>query len=222
MEVSKRRLAQATVRKYRPGDRDALRIICYETGLMGDPIEPHFGCLELFADYWMNYYTDHEPESAFIAELDGEIIGYLVGCKDTKRQEEMQAKVILPRIRRKLFTFGYKLDRRFFSFMWRYTRSMLRHEFPEEPIDDYPAHLHMNLIEGCRSGGVGSKLMSAYFEYLRANGVKGIHLGTTTRNKLAVPFYKKWGFDLVSRHPFTMYEGIVPESIELLFFAREL
>ncbi|GAB4336643.1 MAG: GNAT family N-acetyltransferase [Candidatus Abyssubacteria bacterium] len=222
MQVPREKLARATVRNYQPGDRQTLRTICYETGLMGEPIDPHFGCLDLFADYWMNYYTDHEPESAFVAELDGRVIGYLVGCKDTKRQQEIQAKVILPRIRRKLFTFGYKIDYRFFSFMWRYTRSMVRREFPEEPIDDYPAHLHMNLIDGCRSGGVGSRLMSAYFDYLGACGVKGIHLGTTSHNTLAVPFYKKWGFALVSRHPFTMYEGIIPERVELLFFTRRL
>ena len=71
--ASKERLAQAIVRKYRAEDRDAVRRICYDTGLMGHPIDPCFGCFELFSDYWMNYYTDYEPESAFVAELDGQV-----------------------------------------------------------------------------------------------------------------------------------------------------
>ena len=61
----------STVRKYRPEDRSAVRAICYETGLLGDPIDPYFGCLELFADFWTTYYTDYEPESCFAAEADG-------------------------------------------------------------------------------------------------------------------------------------------------------
>jgi GNAT superfamily N-acetyltransferase len=222
MHIPRQKLAAAIVRKYRPEDRDAVRRICYDTGLMGRPIDPYFGCFELFADYWMNYYTDYEPESAFVAELGGRVIGYLVGCKDTSVQREMQGKAIMPQIRRKLFRFGYKVDRRFFALMWRYVRTMWRREFVDEPINEYPAHLHMNLAEGYRSGGIGSKLLAAYLEYLRANGVKGLHLGTTSYNKLAVPFYKKWGFRLVSESPFTMYDGIVPEKITLLFFTREV
>ncbi|RJP15630.1 MAG: GNAT family N-acetyltransferase [Candidatus Abyssobacteria bacterium SURF_5] len=210
------------IRKYVPDDRAAVRSICYETGLMGDSMEPYFGCRDLFADYWMNYYTDFEPESAFVAEADGAVVGYLVGCKTTTVQQEVQSTVIIPRIRRKLFTLGYKIDMRFFRFMYRYLRSGWRHEFIEEPITDYPAHLHMNLIKGYRSMGIGSLLIAAYLEYLKSNSVSGIHLGTTTYNKLAVPFYKKWGFRLVSRHPFTMYDGIIPEKIDVLFFVRDL
>ncbi|MBI4830545.1 MAG: GNAT family N-acetyltransferase, partial [Candidatus Lindowbacteria bacterium] len=152
----------------------------------------------------------------------GKVIGYLVGCRDATRQEEIQKSEVMPRIRKKLFTFGYRIDLRFFKFMWRWLRSMRRGEFVDVPVDGYPAHLHMNLAEGYRSSGTGSKLMTAYLDYLRANNVKGLHLGTTTRNKLAVPFYRKWGFRLVSRHPLTMYEGIVPEKVEILSFTREI
>lgn len=211
-----------TIRKYRAEDRDAVRKICYDTGLMGDPIDPYFGCFALFADYWMNYYTDYEPESAFVAEADGEVVGYLVGCKATAVQQEVQSREIFPRIRRRLFGFGYKVNGRFFRFMYRYLRSMWRREFIEEPIKDYPAHLHMNLKEEYRCRGIGSKLMTAYLRYLESNNVPGVHLGTTTHNKLAVPFYKKWGFRVISRHPLTMYEGIIPEKIEVLFLVREL
>lgn len=221
-DVSKEDLARTVIRKYRPEDRAAVRRICYDTGLMGDPIDPYFGCLELFADYWMNYYTDYEPESAFVAELDGEVIGYLVGCKDTAVWERTQRDLIMPKIRRKLFTFGYKIDRRFFRFMWWYIRRMWRGEDVDEPIDGFPAHLHMNLAHEYRGGGIGSRLLSAYLAYLSRNNVEGLHLGTTTANKLAAPFYKKWGFRLVSEHPFTMYESIAPEKHKGLFFTRKV
>ena len=210
------------IRKFTAADRAAVRRICYDTGLMGESIDPYFGCFDLFADYWMNYYTDYEPESAFVAEADGQVVGYLVGCKATSVQQEILKTKILPRIRRKLFSFGYKIDRRFLKFMFRYMRSLYRREFVEEPVKDYPAHLHMNLMKEYRSLGIGSLLMRAYLGYLRSNNIDGLHLGTTSYNKLAVPFYRKWGFQLVSRHPFTMYEGILPEPVEVFFFVRSL
>ena len=219
---SRDELSRARMRKYRSEDRGAVRKLCYDTGLMGDPIDPYFGCMDLFADYWMNYYTDYEPESAFVVEVSGKIVGYLVGCIDTSAQQKIQNNIITPQIRRKLFTFGYQIDRRFFWFVCRYLRSMWRGEFVEESIKGYPAHLHMNLAEGYRNGGLGSILLTEYFEYLRQNNVSGLHLGTSTGNKLAVPFYKKWGFQLVSTHPLTMYDGIVEEKLEELFFVRKI
>ena len=189
---------------------------------MGEPIDPYFGCMELFADYWMNYYTDYEPESAFVAEMDGKIVGYLVGCKDTSIQQEVLKREIMPRIRRKLFTLKYRITKRLCNYLWRYLRSMWRGEFADESIGPFPAHLHMNLSASFRSGGIGSKLVSAYLDYLRENNIKGVHLGTTTANKMAVPFYRKCGFQVTSRRRLTMYEGILPGELEELLFTREI
>ncbi len=202
-----------------------MRSICYDTGLMGDSIDPYFGCLDLFADYWTLYYTDYEPESTFVADLDGQVVGYLMGCIDTSVQQKIHNDKIMPRIRRKFLSFGYNIDRRFFSFMWRELRTKGRDELSrseKEYIKDYPAHLHMNLVEGFRSGGIGSRLMSAYLDYLRENGVGGLHLGTTSHNKLAVPFYERRGFRIAARIPFTLYEGIIPGKADLFFFTKEL
>jgi len=224
-QPQKERLASVTIRKFKPEDKAAVRRISYDTGLMGESIDPYLGCLDLFADYWTLYYTDYEPESTFVADLDGQAVGYLMGCMDTSVQQKIHNNKIMPRIRRKFLTFGYKIDRRFFSFMWRELRSKGQDELSRSEkvyIKDYPAHLHMNLVEGFRSGGIGSRLMSAYLDYLRKKGVRGLHLGTTSHNKLAVPFYEKWGFRIAARHPSTLYESILPGKAEELLFIREV
>ena len=46
--IPKEHLSKAVIRKYSPEDRAAVRRICYDTGLMGDPIDPYFGCFDLF------------------------------------------------------------------------------------------------------------------------------------------------------------------------------
>src|ERR1700737_5553711 len=70
-----------SIRSYRPVDRDAVRCLCCQTGFLGEPIDPVYEDRQLFADFLTTYYTDHEPESSFVLEADGEIRGYLLGSR---------------------------------------------------------------------------------------------------------------------------------------------
>src|SRR5437763_15261289 len=69
------------IRSYRPSDRAAVRRLCCQTGFLGEPIDPVYEDHELFADFLTTYYTDREPESSFVLELEGEICGYLLGSR---------------------------------------------------------------------------------------------------------------------------------------------
>src|SRR3954465_972717 len=73
--------APYNIRNYRPSDREAVRKLCCQTGFLGEPIDPVYEDRELFSDFLTTYYTDHEPESSFVLEMDGEIRGYLLGCR---------------------------------------------------------------------------------------------------------------------------------------------
>ena len=55
----------------------------YGTGYMGDPIDWQWRDRESFADMFTGYYTDREPGSAFVVEVDGVVEGYLLGCLDS-------------------------------------------------------------------------------------------------------------------------------------------
>src|SRR6266545_4747432 len=70
------------IRGYRRSDRETVRKLCCDTGFLGDPIDPVYEDRELFADFLTTYYTDHEPESCFLLEVDGEIRGYLLGWRE--------------------------------------------------------------------------------------------------------------------------------------------
>src|SRR5207302_10591938 len=70
-----------TIRSYRPTDRCAVRRRCCQTGFLGEPIDPVYQDHVLFADFLTSYYTDKEPESSFVLEIDGEIRGYLLGSR---------------------------------------------------------------------------------------------------------------------------------------------
>ncbi|MEO6971031.1 MAG: GNAT family acetyltransferase, partial [Chthoniobacterales bacterium] len=70
-----------TIRGFRASDRDAVRELCCQTGFLGTPIDPVYEDRELFADFLTTYYTDHEPESSFVLEMDGQLKGYLLGSR---------------------------------------------------------------------------------------------------------------------------------------------
>src|SRR5437764_6756348 len=69
------------IRGCRESDREAVRKLCCDTGFLGEPIDPVYEDRELFADFLTTYYTDHEPGSCFLLEVDGEIRGYLLGSR---------------------------------------------------------------------------------------------------------------------------------------------
>ena len=74
------------IREYRTADREAVRRICCDTGFLGQSIDAVFQDRELFADYLTRYYTDAEPEAAFVVERDGIVRGYLLGSRRPFRQ----------------------------------------------------------------------------------------------------------------------------------------
>src|SRR5678816_3917962 len=73
--------SRLVIRSYRASDRDAVRRLCCQTGFLGEPIDPVYEDRELFADFLTTYYTDHEPESSFVLEENGELCGYLLGSR---------------------------------------------------------------------------------------------------------------------------------------------
>lgn len=215
------------VRSYRPADREAVRYICCETGFMGEPGEVFFEGRDVFADMWTSYWTDYEPESCFVAELDGRVVGYLLGCVDTNRYERIFSKDIRPRLLRKALRQGFFMKRKNMVYLYKLLRSHFRKELaaPMGRIkSEYPAHLHNNIADPwLRGRGIGSALMNAYLDYLRSRGVKGVHLGTTSHNKQAVPFYKSGGFEEIYRNRLTCYDHVLKnEELYLLYFGKRL
>lgn len=209
-----------SIRAYQAADRDVLNRVCYESALMGESIAPLFGSQRLFTDYWMTYYLEHEPESAFVAVDNDGPVGYLVGCCDTRRFEATQQTVVWPRIWRRFLLGRYGVPLPLARFLWRVVRSR-RHDRHLAPrLQDYPAHLHMNVAAGYRGRGHGALLLDGFLAYLEQRGVPGVHLITTNLNRAAVPLYESRGFRLEDRAPLSIYDAYVSEPVEALLYVR--
>ena len=70
---------EIAVRPYSPTDWTAVRQLCCETGFLGGPVDPLFRDRELFADLFTKPYLQYEPDWALVAEVNGHVVGYLLG-----------------------------------------------------------------------------------------------------------------------------------------------
>lgn len=169
--------AQAAIRPYEARDREAVRDICRRTAYRNRGSRAVFEDDELFADYWTGYYTDYEPESTWVLELDGRVIGYLSGCVDTTRQRRVMARTIVPGVVGKalwrLATGKYKQRSTRRMLWWMLSRGF--REEPKFPFGRYPAHFHINLLRQGYGRGNFHRMVSLFLDRLEALGVERIH-----------------------------------------------
>lgn len=213
-------MSGVVIRPYRQQDRGAVREIAWRTAFMGRPADAFFSDKELLEDFLTLYFTDHEPESCFVAETGGRTVGYLIGAKDERRIGEVAGKAIVPRLLLR-FLARDLFSRRDLGFLARVLRSVVRGEFRNEDFSgQYPAILHINLDEGSRKEGAGSRLIAAYVAYLRQEHVTGVHLATMSPT--AGIFFEKQGFALLSRHHRSYFRHITGTDTEVRIYGMKL
>ena len=163
---------------------------------MGDPVEWQWRDAESFSNIFTGYYTDAEPESALVAEIDGEVMGYLLGCVDSSKAWN-PAGVVGRQLTRRGIAFRPGTAR----FVWRAVGDVIvdaaRKRLPPAPFADprWPAHLHIDLLREARGRGVGAALVRRWLDTLRQAGVPGCHLETIAENTGAIAFFESMGFE---------------------------
>lgn len=73
-----------------------------------------------------------------------------------------------------------------------------------EVLEEYPAHMHIDILPEYQRKGYGTKLINTLFEKVKSEGAKGIHLDMVRSNELAAKFYESIGFE---RAPIVMDGG---------------
>ncbi|MDA8380410.1 MAG: GNAT family N-acetyltransferase [Actinomycetota bacterium] len=187
----------AVVRPFRTEDRAAVRRICHVTGFMGEPADWYWSDEESFADMWTGYYTDREPESAFVGEIGGRVVGYLLGCVDSRKAWN-PADVG----RRHSFHRGLPFRPGTAGMIWRAGRDFVsdvahRSGTVRGPFLDsrWPAHLHIDILREGRGSGLGRALIDTWMERLRSLQSPGCHLETLAENAKARAFFTTMGFE---------------------------
>jgi RimJ/RimL family protein N-acetyltransferase len=211
-----------SVRLFQAGDRKALLTIGSETAFFGAPIEAFIEDRQVFEDAFFSYYTDYEPEHAWVACDDHLVVGFLTGCTDTKRHDRIFQRKILPSVFWKWLRGKYHPGMKTMKFAFALANAELRKEIATTDLSHYPAHLHINLLPAWRGKGLGRGMMECYLHQLRESGVMGVHLTTTSFNQAACRLYEAVGFSLLAEHPTHMYAHLVKQSINNRCYGMKL
>ena len=206
-------------RKFSPSYRNRVRELCCETGFLGNPIDPVFEDRELFSDYLTGYYTDWEPESAFVLEVNGEVRGYLLGSRHPHLQQLYNIYQNLGLFLRGIFHYPRynQASRNFVHWIifqgWR--------EVPAAPRRI--AHFHINLLPDARNVASTRLLMDSYLRYLRDHGEKRVFGQMVTfESRRGSKMFERYGFQVINRSEITKYRNFHPEPVYLCTVIKDL
>ena len=212
---------QSLIRKFKRSDRDIVRHINYTTALLGESAEEYFADQEIFADAMTRYFTDFEPQSCFVAEINNQVAGYLIGACDEKVMDKVVGRKVISPLILKAFLAGTFLKPKNICFFMACLRSFFKGEFAAPSFyRDYPAILHINLKEGFRGQALGARLMEAYVSYLKAENVKGVHL--CTMSDKAAEFFTAQGFTLLYESKRSYFYRYLKRDVPARIFGRKI
>lgn len=183
------------IRAATPDDYPALYQICLQTANAGVDASTLYSDPEYPGQRFVIPYARFAPDYAFVLEVGGKVMGYVVAAPDTR-------------------AFEATLN----TLWWPVLQEKYRHREPEAALDSnvlnsirqpdaaaealvtlYPAHLHINLLPDQQKGGWGRKLIEHQLNALRAAGVGGVHLGVSLQNEQVCAFYQRLGFQHLLR-----------------------
>lgn len=209
------------IRKFVAQDRGAVRQIVYQTALIGEPAELFFHGQEVISDALSLYFTDYEPVSCFVAEINDSVVGYLIGAKNKIAAEAIFNRQIAWPLFLKALKSGIFLSLKNLKFIFSCLIDLFKNGIYTPNFNQaYPATFHLNIKEGFRGRKIGAKLISAYLDYLKIAGVSGAHLATMSLS--AANFFLAQGFRELYKGRRSYFRHILHRDVPLYIFGKRL
>jgi ribosomal protein S18 acetylase RimI-like enzyme len=179
-----------SIRPYQPADRAQIYAVCVQTGAAGLDARGLYSTDDVIPDVWAGPYLELQPDLAFVLEVDGGIAGYIIGAADTRAFMERYIVTWLPYLSQRYTAVNPPVTAEDGVLHDGFTpRRMLIAE-----LDEFPAHLHINLLPEMQGKGWGRRLVQTLVDELRSRSIGGVHLGIDLANTGAAAFYERVGF----------------------------
>lgn len=181
------------IRTAEPRDRDALYDVCVKCGDAGKDASALLADPELLGAVYVGPYLALEPATCLTLDLVGPA-GYALGTPDTAAFQARAEREWWPALRARYprGSGSRELDAALVDEIWSPPVA------PDDVVERWPAHLHIDLLERARGGGWGRRLMAELMASLADAGATGVHLMVATENVDAIGFYRVLGFDTVA------------------------
>ncbi|MBR6779951.1 MAG: GNAT family N-acetyltransferase [Clostridia bacterium] len=171
-----------TIRPYNEKDKENVRYICLNSDGPCDADEngQHF-LLTTYCDY----YIEKEPHNCFIlADNSDRAVGYILCARDFTPFWNTFLQEYMPRL---AYNPAACRDAE--------NSTVLHRQFKNE----YPAHLHIDLLPEAQGHGYGPQLMETLFSHLRKQNCRGIMWCVWEQNERAQRFYERQGFTCIGK-----------------------
>jgi hypothetical protein len=209
------------LRLYQPEDREAVRRICADTGFLGQPIDPIFEDRELFADYLTDYYTRFEPDALLVCEMDGQVRGYLMGCRRALMKQSYQVLANILVAGKAI----YRCWRRpYNTASRRFLRWVLMNSWREVPLTprNMP-HFHMNVLPDARSVQNTRIMVGTFLDLLRSRGCHSVYGQMVTHSgRRTLSLFRRYGFRVIDRVEVTKYRSVHRGRVLLCTVTKDL
>ncbi len=194
------------IRPARADDRAALYDVCLQTGDNGADARHLFEDPLALGQIYVGPYLEFEPDFAFAAQDQQGVCGYVLGALDSKRFYRQFETEWLPALRREHAAPSGPPD------TWNRTQEVYHFYyqpriFCPEPYGQYPSHLHIDLLPRAQGQGLGKVMLELLMKQFSEAGSPGVHLGMGVENRRAEGFYKRLGFEELTRRAETLYMG---------------
>ena len=177
--------------------------VCLLTGDSGRDATGQYRNADLLGHVYVGPYIVGRPGTELVlADADG-IAGYLLAADDTRAFEAWAEAEWWPPLRER---YPHRDDDSPEATLVRLIHQPVR--APEQAVRDYPAHLHIDLLERARGQGLGRQLIEGLLDDLRARGVRGVHLDVAAANQNAIGFYGHLGFAVINEDPGGLLMGM--------------
>jgi GNAT superfamily N-acetyltransferase len=193
------------IRPYRDTDLSAVYDVCVRTADAGRDARGKYHSDDLMPDLFAGPYVFLEPDFAFVLDDGHRAVGYVIGTPDTAAFARAYRARWIPRL------------------AGRYPRPpepepepgtepepeqdpparpddemIALHYRPERllwpGLDEYPAHLHIDLLPPFQGAGHGRAMMETFYAVARRAGAAGVHVTVGQANTRAIGFYCRIGF----------------------------
>lgn len=215
------------------GDRSALDKIYRATCNPALQEEPAW---TISSYLWCHPYPILSSQTCFVLDSGtGEAVGYVLGTPNTRDFAARWPRAYTPNLDRSklLPPPGYKaralpvptwdsdLPSYLLHLLYNDHIGLLNGSYPDM-LDQYPAHLHINLLPGYRRQGWGQKMIATFCDTVRMDGASGVHLGMEARNADAGKFYSSIGFERFPRVISDDVDGRLGETSSVIYMVKDL
>ena len=211
------------IRPYKTQDRAALRTLCCDVADRGNPIENFFPDRDVAADLLTKYYTDYEPRSTFIAELDGRLVGYINGCMDNRRHGLVMFWILMPALLLKAFKRGLFFRSEIHQMVLGALKNWRRiFVWRKSSFHSHQGHLHIGIDRSFRGQQVGGELVNTLVKYALDKGIVELAASVHDANKAAGGFFERQGFSVRERHPMILIRDGKEEPYHSLLYVKTI